>query len=85
MAPTTTRFALVFGMALAMAVTPSDQTVGGCARSSEQVECANSGAENDLPASTLEFVLKIQQADRGGTDGANLGFMRKAHVRHGAA
>jgi hypothetical protein len=27
----------------------------------EQVDCANSVAENDLPASTLEFVLKRER------------------------
>jgi hypothetical protein len=41
---------------------PSDQTMGGRARVSKEVDCANCVAGNDLPASTPELVLKVRQA-----------------------
>jgi hypothetical protein len=41
---------------------PSDQTMGGRARFSKQVDCANCATGNDLSASTLELVLKVRQA-----------------------
>jgi hypothetical protein len=41
---------------------PSDQTMGGRARFSKQVDYANCATGNDLPASALELVLKVRQA-----------------------
>ena len=57
-----TRFAFVFWMAVAVAVTIlGNQTVDGRAGRSESIGCADCGAGNDLPATTLERILRFGQ------------------------